>query len=177
MKWSALSYGEEFYIPYTENQRAVRGFLLRTLGIDLENIPRDFFEPCLFYDKENKHFGEYRNKKVHVRDIIGTSYADYAGDTWIIAFLKIKRAHDYIVNGNVTRGKYFRMLKRPVYEQDVPVHLTHTKQGYFIDSNGNHRITMYKMMYLAELSSQDFSYEPQPQRYWLYAKVREELGE
>lgn len=175
MKWSDLSYGDEFYLPYTENQRAVRGYFLHTLGVDLENIPQEFFEPCLLYDNKNKRFSEYQSQKIFIGDILGSSYSDYAGDTWIMAFLKIKRAAAYITAGRVTPNKYFWMLKKPTAEQNAPIKLTHTKRGYYVDGNGNHRITMYKMMYFAALSKGDISNPHQLCKYWLYAKVREEL--
>ena len=102
MKWSELSYDDnDFYIPYSENQRVVRGYFLRTLGIDLENIPEDLFKPCLLYNPNGKKFSEYKSQKVFVWEVLGSSYADYAGDSWLMAFLKIKRAPAYIQNGEL----------------------------------------------------------------------------
>lgn len=175
MKWSELSYGNDFYIPYTENQRAVRGYFLHTLGIDLENIPEEYFEPCTLYNSEGHTFSQYSEQKVFVQNVLGSSYSGYAGDTWIMAFLKIKRAPKYIEMGEVTPSKYFWMLKQPAYKQNAPIKLTQTKDGFYIDGNGNHRITMYKMMYYAALSKSAPFKLRNLNYYWFYANVRQEL--
>lgn len=176
MKWSDLSYDDnDFYIPYSENQQVVRGYFLRTLGIDLENIPEDLFKPCLLYNPNGKKFSEYKSQKVFVWEVLGSSYADYAGDSWLMAFLKIKRAPAYTQNGDVTPNKYFWMLKRPIHKQNAPIKLTKARDGFYIDGNGNHRITMYMMMYLAALSKSNSYHRRELNRYWFYAKVRQEL--
>ena len=184
MKWSELSYSDEdFYIPYDENQRAVRGFLLTTLGVDLEHLPRILFQPYLLFNRTE--FSEEYAQKVYVSDIIGTSYSDYGGISIIESFIRIKRACHYIQDGCVTRGKYFHMLKKPVNDQPVPIRLSRLDDGrYYVDGNGNHRVVLYKIMMLAEIASTyewarsddyDLNYigfEDITKKYWLNALVK-----
>lgn len=174
MKWSELSPSDECYGPYTENQKVVRGFLLHSLGVDLEDIPDIFFEPCVFYNGDGKVFSEYQRKKVHVKDIVGTSHSVYAGNSWIDAFMKSHKAYDHIMQSHVTKGKYFFLLKKYIDSQTPPIKLTETAHGYYIDGNGNHRVIMYKLMYYTELTS-NCIYHRKANQYWLYADIRQEL--
>ena len=112
-RWGNMDYEQEFYIPFDENQKAVRGALLVQLGVNLEHLDEKLFEPCEYYEKDGKRFSPQRIEKVFVADIAGTCYKDYACETWIHTFARIKRADKYILNGAVTRGKYFKMLKAP----------------------------------------------------------------
>ena len=188
MKWSEMSYSD-YYFPFDENQRAIRGFFLTTLHVDLEAIPYIYNQPFEFFNSSSYSFSEYCPRKVFLRDIAGTSYKDYGGMSIIQSFMRIKRGGAYISNGMVTRGKYFYMLKRPVFEQNCPIALSYdTKTGkYWVDSNGNHRIVFYKMMMLSEIAekyewsrSEDYDleyagFEEITNRYWLNAMVREVL--
>lgn len=182
MKWSELNYND-FYIPFDENQRAIRGFWLTTQGIDLENLPIIFKEYFKYFERLDSI--DYENKKVYLNDIIGTSYRDY-GDTEIIkAYMKIKRAKNYITDGMVTKLKYSRMLRKDIVEQETPIILAENPDGtYFVDGNGNHRIIFYKMMMLSEIALQyPYAYEQNfnfnrelfkdiKKKYWLNAKVK-----
>jgi len=78
LKWSELTYSN-FYIPYDENQKAIRGFLLTTLGINLEEIPFIFNEPFNYYENNEAHKHTINAHKVFLNEIIGTSYAVYGG--------------------------------------------------------------------------------------------------
>ena len=151
MKWSEVSYGDSFYIPFDENQRAIRGFWLTTLGIDLNSLPEIFFnEQFSFYEGQKPV--SYSEEKVCLPSIVGTSYKDYGGSAIIESYLKIKRACHYINDGLVTRGKYFHSLKKQIADQQIPVILSRNQDGtYFVDGNGNHRIILYKMMMYAEI--------------------------
>jgi len=184
LKWSELTYSN-FYIPYDENQKAIRGFLLTTLGINLEEIPFIFNEPFNYYEGNEAHKDKLYVHKVFLNEIVGTSYADYGGMEIIQSYLRIKRADSYIKDGLITPNKYFYMLKKSVNEQDAPIILSRLDNGkYFVDGNGNHRIVLYKIMMLAEIAynysyaydeDYDFSYWPFDdigKKYWLNAKVR-----
>lgn len=186
MKWSDLSY-DDYYIPYDENQRAIRGFLLTTLGVDLENLPRILFEPFEYFGSQSQQFTKEAAQRIYLDDIIGTSYRDYGNKSVIDAFLRIKRARHYIQQGKVTRDKYFYWLKKPVFEQRAPIILSKTQDDlYFVDGNGNHRVIMYKIMMLSEIAqkyewvcgdSYDFSrreynrFQNITRKYWLNALV------
>jgi hypothetical protein len=186
LKWSDLTYSDsDFYIPYDENQKAIRGFWLTTLRIDLEKIPTIFHEPFRYYESNRTHNDTLKAQKVLLSDIVGTSYSDYGGMEIIESYMRIKRAHIYIKDGCVTRNKYFYMLKKPVCKQDVPVVLSHLENGkYYIDCSGNHRIILYKIMMLAEIAASypyagadyyDLNYRgfnDIRKKYWLNAVVR-----
>lgn len=176
MKWSEIDCGSWVHLPYDENQRAIKGYFLTTLGVDLENIPLQFFETCAFYNNNNKNFSEYTEQIVRIKDIVGSSYEMYSNIPWLNTFQKLKRADYYIQKGCVTPRKYFRQLKLPVYEQWNPIKLTRSGTGYFIDGNGNHRITLYKMMYYSEVSNMDSRTDTSKidNKYILRALVRTE---
>ena len=183
MKWSDYSY-DGYYIPYDENQRAIRGFLLTTLNIDLNDIPSVFHESFRYFDRSKNQLSYYA-KKVYLRDIVGSSYKDYADMRIIDSYMRIKRAPGYIQQGAVTRGKYFRALKKPCKDQLCPVMLScdETQSYYWVDGNGNHRIVFYKIMMLAEIAEEckkyyGGTYDPSymrfdhiTEKYWLNAFI------
>lgn len=186
MKWSDFTYSD-FYIPYDENQRAIRGFWLTTLEINLEKIPMILHEPFDYYESNQTHKDTLHPQKVLLSEIVGTSYPDYGNMKIIESYMRIKRARYYIEAGRVTRGKYFYMLKKPVYEQAAPVKLSRFEDGkYFVDGNGNHRIILYKMMMLADIAANypyanDDDYDCSfmgfndiRKKYWLNAMVHSE---
>ena len=184
-KWADITYGTDFYIPLDANQKAIRGYLLVQLGVDLENLEQRLFEPCEYYDRKDKHFSPERVEKVFVSSIAGTCYKDYACETWLHTFTRIKRAKRYILDGAITRGKYFKMLKAPLSQASIT--LIKAKNGkYYIDTNGNHRVTLYKLLantdHLMLKACQNQQFHPESftlnnrdHLYWLYAIVREEL--
>lgn len=104
MRWSEMK-AENFYIPYDENQRAVRGFFLRALNLDLNNIPYIFWEP--FTKFERIPYSHSTEQKIYVRDIIGTVHEDYGDLPLIQAYMRLKRGDKWLLQGEVTRGKYF----------------------------------------------------------------------
>lgn len=126
----------------TEQEHIVKGYFLTKLGVDISSIPDYLNDECKSFDISNMKFGEYKIEKVYVKDIIGTKHSDY------------------IMSEGVLRGKYLRMLKKPIivwnnsYTQYYnkrtsvdPVRLSRTTKGeLFVDGNGNHRVTFYKMM-------------------------------
>ena len=188
MKWSDMTY-DDFYIPYDENQRAIRGFLLTALGVDLNNIPAIFNEYFAFYESESQKNETFTERKIYLSDIIGTSYQDYGDKSIIQSYMRIKRAPYYITQGKVTRGKYFRMLKIPVDSQSCPIKLSKmgTEDRYWVDGNGNHRIILYKIIMLAEIAekyewarSDDYDinymgFTDIRKKYWLKALVRNNI--
>lgn len=183
MKWSDIKYDSEFYIPFDENQRAIRGFLLTQLDVDLNCIPHIFNEPFQYIEGTAFNNTQYEQRKVYLSDIIGTSYKDYGGSSIIQAYLRIKRASGYIKAGMVTRNKYFRMLKDDVKKQSCPVELSQIGEQYFVNGNGNHRIVLYKIIMLAEIAQKyewacsddyDVNYDgfhDIRNKYWLNARV------
>lgn len=183
MKWSDLTYSN-FYIPFDENQKAIRGFWLTTLGINLEEIPTILHERFLYYESTQKNKNTVQAQKILLSDIEGTSHSDYGGMEIIESYMRIKRANSYITDGRVTRNKYFHMLKKPAYDQVDTVILSRLNNGkYYVDGNGNHRIVLYKIMMLAEIASTypyacsedyDFSnlkFSDIGKKYWLNAIV------
>ena len=186
MRWADMSTGN-FYLTFDERQRVIRGFWLTTLNVDLENLPRILFEPFEFKKDNGSKAYKYSPERVQLDDIVGTTYNAYGGIGILDAFLCIPRAPYYISNFRVTRGKYFYMLKKPVYEQHCPIKLLKDRAGhYWVAENGNHRVILYKMMMLAEISEQyawtrEDSYDINlrlhqeiRKKYWLNALVREE---
>ncbi len=171
MKWSELYY-DDFYIPYDEKQKAVRGYFLASLGVDLNHIPEEFFERCQYLELGELQFEEYHRQKIFVCDIVGSCSKDYAGDAWITAFLKIKRGSEYILRGIATSGKIFYILKRKLQSISA-IKLIRQDGKLFIERNGNHRVTFYKMMYFAQISKDDVDLEKIKRRFWLYADVRD----
>ena len=64
------------------------------------------------------------------------------------------------------------MLKKHIEDQEPWVSLIKSKNGgYYVYRNGNHRITFYKLMYLADLAY----FGHGTNKYWLYAEVCDEL--
>ena len=181
MKWSEME-TENFYIPYDENQRAVRGFFLRSLKLDLNNIPFIFWEP--FTKFERVPYSYSSEQKIYVRDIIGTVHGDYGGLPLIQAYMRLKRGDKWILLGEVTRGKYFYNLKRPTVQQLTPICVSPVGNGkYFVTNNGNHRTILYKLMMMAEIYEKkhyyigednylDYRYfQDVSNKYWLNAIV------
>ena len=182
MKWSELD-NNNFYECFDENQRAIKGFWLTTLGVNLENLPITFNEHFIYFHSQKSNRKDYKIQKVYLSDIVGTSHKDYGDMEIIKAYIRSKRTSNYIKNGLVTKRKYNTMLKKPIYNQDVPIILSRNKDGkYFVDGNGNHRIILYKIMMLAEIASQysnDSFYFPKKslaniqKKYWIYAYIND----
>ena len=176
MKWSDVKCDSWVHSPFDENERAIKGFALASWGMDLENIPDKCFDKCARYYPEGRQFSGYRQEKIYVSDIIGSSYDMYSNISWIEAFQKIKRASGYILRGDTTIGKYQWQLKKSCVNQWNDIKLTRTNTGLFVDGNGNHRIIIYKMMLFSE-SAMCSAYEANSinNRYWLNAMVKNEL--
>lgn len=186
MKWSDLTYND-YYIPFDENQRAIRGYWLTTQNINLENLPKIFNEPFKYFEKVKYDDYDLVEKKVYLNDIIGTSYIDYGNMEIIKSYMKIKRACSYITKGLVTKSKYDKMLRKPVTEQLCPIRLSENKDGtFFVDGNGNHRVIFYKMMMFSEIAlkysnySEDISnynrklFMSIKKKYWINAYVKKQ---
>lgn len=149
MKWSDIE-DNDFYIMYDENQKVIRGNWLITMGIDLNEIPNILFDTFNQYNTLRTSKSKYESRKVLVTDIIGTSHKDYGDITLINAFIRLKRLPIYI--NKVTPNRYFRNLKQSTDMQQVPVILSPLENGkYYIDGNGNHRMILYKLMFLIKL--------------------------
>lgn len=151
MKWSEINYSD-YYVPFDENQRAIRGFWLTTLGIDLENMSDIFMQTFKLF--ETKKSCSCFDEKVHLTSIVGTSHQDYGNMPIVLSFAKIKRAHRYITDGYVTRGKYFYNLKRPINEQEPPILFP---RAYIYEPNFINRITF------GDITN----------KYWLNAKIND----
>lgn len=172
MKWSDVLCSNRCYGELDENEKCVRGAFLHSIGIDLENLPEELFEPCEAYKSEDKIYSNEYEEKVFIWDIAGTAHSCYGGKTWMDAFLEEHKTLFHIVQGHVTRGKYFHMLKLPTNQQMACVRLIKANNGkYYVGSNGNHRVTFYKLMYLADLAAG----QVRAKSYWLYALVKDEL--
>lgn len=166
------------------NISSICGFYLNCLGVDLENIPESIMTPCSRYETEGKKYGKPKLQKVYLDSIVGTSYKEYAGYTWLDTLLRLHRADRYIKNGMVVRGKYFWLMKQPC--SDIPsVYLSRDKEGrLYVDGNGNHRVTFYKLMQFTDsimykaIAKQQFHVNEDRNRhtlYWLYAMVKDEV--
>lgn len=184
MKWSEILC-KGIHRPADENIRAILGYLLITLGIDLENIPRIMFEKHDQYKRVPKNLGQeerWELRRVYISDIVGTTYDGYGKKSVIESFLELKRAPLYIKQNRVTRGKYHYMMKRM---QSIPVRLTQLPSSgkYVITHNGNHRIILYKLMMLSEIAqtyewscsdTYDLDYlgfDDIRKKYWVLAEV------
>ena len=183
MRWSEMK-TENFYMPYDENQRVIRGFFLRTLNLDLNNIPYIFWEP--FTKFERIPYSHSTERKIYVRDIIGTVHEDYGGLPLIQAYMRLKRGDKWILQGEVTSGKYFCHLKKSTAQQMTPICVSPAGNGkYFLNSNGNHRTILYKLMMMAEIYEKKHYYISENEyldyrcfqdvsnKYWLNASVSE----
>lgn len=183
MKWSEINCGTWRHSPYDENEQTVRGSLLVSFGVDLEEVPDIFFEECKYYNKKGRTYNEYNLEKVFVEKIIGSSYDMYSNIPWIETFQKIKRANDYILSGCVTKKIYLKQMKKPPICEFDAIKLSKNEKSYFVDGNGNNRVTLYKMMYYSEISKygevqNDWSIKGRKttnNNYWLYALVRTEI--
>ena len=155
-----------------DDQKRIKKLFLESLGVATSAIPDAFFEPCIYYDKKGKTFSESKQMKVSLNMIKGSSYDIYAQKTWIETFAMLKRASRYIKNGDVTKKKYFTGLKKTIKNKHLAIRLIKAKDGfYYVDGNGNHRVTLYKMMYYSDITNGlDCSND-----YWLYAMVKDEL--
>jgi hypothetical protein len=173
MKLSEVTYTAPDYLAMNENKLACRGYILQTFGFDLEALPDELLEPCIYVQKPPKQNMQTIHRKVYVRDIVGTSYCEYGGESWLAAFLKVKRLDHYIKSGCVTKGKYLRMMKTPDFQRlGFMVHLSLTSDGLIVDGNGNHRVSTYKMMYLSDVTCKNpETFARAPKLYWLYAII------
>lgn len=181
-KWSEISYNG-VYVHSDESRQAVLGYFLVSLGIDLEKLPHNLFEPYSYFPPSVKKTKEYTLKKVYVRDIVGTSRQEYAEDNQVLlSFMKLKRIKDYILNGQVTKNKYLWMMKH--MEQECPVILSRNLDNtFYVNGNGNHRVLSYKIMMLAEIAQNykwvyedDYDmtfndFDDITKKYWLYAHI------
>lgn len=181
-KWSEISYNG-VYAHSDESRQAVLGYFLVSLGIDLEKLPHNLFEPYSYFPPSVKKTKEYTLKKVYVRDIVGTSRKEYAEDNQVLlSFMKLKRIKDYILNGQVTKNKYLWMMKH--MEQKCPVILSRNLDNtFYVNGNGNHRVLSYKIMMLAEIAQNykwvyedDYDmtfngFDDITKKYWLYAHI------
>jgi hypothetical protein len=153
MKWSEIEYQSDH--RFDENEKAVKGFFLFTIGIDLENIPGVFWNPAKYLDEHGLELGSAQQERVLIRDVIGSCYDTYSNTSWIQVFQRLKRASYYIRSQRCTPAVYKKQLKLPVADQwsgDCPISFIRLADGHYTYHNGNHRVTLYKMMYFAELS-------------------------
>ena len=186
MKWSEQTYSD-YYIPFDENQRAIRGFFLTTLHLNLEDLPYILNQPFEYRSRNDCTFTDYSPRKVYLKDIVGTFYKDYGGRTILQSFMRIKRGAAWITKGETTRNKYFVQLKKPISNQSCPIMLAYDPEvgKYWVDRNGNHRVIFYKIMMLAEIAekyewpcSENFDlsfngFNDVAKRYWLNAMVHD----
>lgn len=172
MKWSELSCENRVYGQYTENEMIARGWFLYSLGIDLDSIPDELFDSCEHFSTDGVTLSNPYEDKIHIRDVVGTTRQDYSGGTWLDAFLQEHKVLSHLQAAHVSRGKYFHMLKRHINAQAPCIHLIKSKNGkYYVYRNGNHRVTFYKLMYLAECAT----HGNRLHYYWLYANIYDEL--
>ena len=151
MQWSEIK-DDDFYIPFDENKKTILGFWLIKQGLSLENIPTIFNENFGHFEKSNYPNPKLQERKVYLNEIIGTSHKDYGNMPLIRAYARLKRAPNYILNDDITKIKYTKLLKKAVKNQSVPIVLSQNADGsYYVDDNGNHRIIFYKMMLLSEI--------------------------
>lgn len=153
LQWSKIE-NNNYYIPFDENRKAILGFWLLKQGLDLENIPTIFNEHFFYFEKSKFNNVKLQERKVFLNNIIGTSHKDYGDMEIIKSFIRLKRATSYIINDDVTRIKYSKLLKMPVEKQPIPIYLSQSaKDCYYVDGQGNHRVIFYKMMLLSEIAS------------------------
>ena len=179
MKWADFN--------LCETKHVVLGFWLTTLNIDLEQLPKILFEKFEYKEIELNKRRNQHPERVRVDAIKGTGYSDYGDKVLLAASTQLRRAGKYISEYRVTRDKYFYRLKKPVNQQSCPIKLLKDKNGdYWVEGNGNHRVIMYKLMMLAEISNvaewvrresydtNSKTHESIRQKYWLNANVCDE---
>lgn len=177
MKWSDIfdKYNEHRFSH--ENEKTIRGyFLCTTLELELENIPNELiYEKCQYFDTTGKKYGNMRVERVHISDIAGTSYKEYAGGSWLDSFCLLHRIIYYIADNKLTYNKCFYHMKDSGKSNNV--RLAKTKEGeYYVKDNGNHRVTIYKLLYFANMYHRNIRrYDVyNPKTFWLYAYVEDE---
>ena len=181
-KFSELSYNG-VYANSNENRQAIIGNFLISLGINLEKIPKNFFEPFSYYP--SKKASKKSLQKIYLQDVVGTCRKEYAEDNQVIfSFMKLKRITYYIQANAITRYKYSRDLKKA--NQELFVTVSRNPDGtFFVDGNGNHRILAYKILMLSEIAKKypwvyqdDYElsfkgFTDITKKYWLYALVKD----
>ncbi|MBK5253357.1 MAG: hypothetical protein JJE03_02610 [Peptostreptococcaceae bacterium] len=128
MNWSDLTYSD-FYIPYDENQKAIRGCWLTTLEISLEKIQTIFNERFDCFDSlKNKE--SYKEQKIMLSDIIGTSYRDY-GDMSIIKLSRLENGKYFVDgNGNHRVILYKMMMLAEIAKTDSHINLNNYSMNF-----------------------------------------------
>lgn len=186
--WKDINYSN-YYKDLTENRKTILGYALVTQGIDLSQLPNSFFSSFKYFESQKSNKCDMKLEKVHIVDILGTSYKDYSSDEGIIySFMKLKRIEDYVKHNQFTYLKLSRLLKSSPAHPSLYVQLTKNKDGkYFVDGQGNHRVIMYKMLMLCEIHKLKYDYEnlselmsseknryipKELKKYWIYALVR-----
>lgn len=184
MKWLEMD-NNNFYQPFDDKQKVIRGYWLIKQKINLEKLPEIFNEQFKKFDRRESDKEVYEQRKVYLDEIVGTSHNDYGGMKIIQAYIRLKRADMYILDNMVSKIKYNKMLRKNIVEQEIPVILSQNEDGtYFVDGNGNHRIILYKMMMYSEIATMSqksteslfynnsISINDIKKKYWLIASIK-----
>lgn len=160
---------------------------LNRLGIDLNNLPKEFDKFSKSYDynstSEEKDFlfsDSYTKTFVlpfSMKDIVGTQHPSYEDITFLEAFLKSKRG-DWIIPMFYNNPNYYsETLKQKDQSKaphDTPIELNRDSFGNCYIAGGNNRINLLMMIYLSELSKAKTEEEKEliNDKYTFYAEIR-----
>lgn len=137
---------------------------LQSIGIDVNDLPPEFkkhnHQMGAVLTSEEMNFLEYEGmtgtfiKQFSLKDLVGTDHSSYADKSWIEAFLLSKR-------GEATVEEYFKnpeyysiglkQLDQSNLKHITPIELYESDGKYFI-KEGNNRLSLIMMKYLAEIS-------------------------
>ncbi|MBQ6687171.1 MAG: hypothetical protein IJN03_01445 [Bacilli bacterium] len=162
---------------------------LNHVGIDLENLPKEFAKVNKSYafelTKEEKDFlysSVYTQAFILpfcLKDIVGTSHPTYEDLTFLESFIKSKRGDENVRMFYQNPSYYSETLKQknqsPNYAtHDTPIELNRDSDGKCYIMGGNNRIYLIMMTYLKELSEANTDEEKEliNQKYTFYAEVK-----
>jgi len=143
----------------------VKKEFLKSIGIDLNNIPSAFFKENKSFDSEVTKMSERSFlhservsgigfKQFSLKDLAGTMHPDYENMPWLEAFLKTKRG-DQNIKEYFSNPQYYEQLKeinQADMKHNTPLELYDVDGKYFI-SGGNNRLALMMLKYLAEKSN------------------------
>jgi len=159
---------------------------LNELGIDINNIPEEFYKNNLVYSeivsKDEKEF-IYDAKDFimpfSMKDVCGTDHIDYNNMSFLESFLKTKRGDENINEYFYNQKYYTETLRQPnqsseYANHDTPIELARLSDGSCYVLGGNNRIALMMMMYLKDISDAktDEEKEEIAKKHTYYAKVK-----
>ncbi len=157
---------------------------LRTLGISHYEIPYHFLETCLSYTENTTELEQWftssdslsliGEKKVYIKDIIGTNHPSYENKSWIDAFLSTKNGEETIKLYKEHPSYYFsdlKQIKQSTLIHNTPLEVFEIDHEYYI-KGGNNRILLLKMLYFSELNRMKLEAE---EKHWSHTEINSKI--